>query len=200
MQTYLIFVGSLNSKDPSECCERLGVGFPQIRWLSPGRAVEIALEGQPDENALLDLRDEFSSREIDLFHVPGEFRRKKLLIADMDATIVTGETLDDLAELAGLGEEISKVTAAAMRGELDFEAALKLRVSKLRGLPESMLYRTFESMTLSKGAETLVRVMRSNGATCVLVSGDSLFLPRAWRIYVDFHFIMAIVLLLEMGF
>lgn len=175
MKTYLILVGNVEKSVLSEMRGILHYAEEQGRWLDLGHAYEISFAGEVDAQLVAELRGRLAGAQIDLFCVPAAVRRKKLLIADMDSTIVMGETLDDLAALAGLGEEISKVTAAAMRGELDFEEALKLRVSKLKGVSENFLQKTFDDMRLSEGAETLVQVMRGAGAMCVLVSGGFTF-------------------------
>jgi phosphoserine phosphatase len=99
-------------------------------------------------------------------------RQKRLLVADMDSTIIGCECLDELADFAGLKGEIAAVTAAAMAGEIAFEPALRQRVAKLKGLEIDALQRAYdERVRLTAGARTLVRTMTANGATCVLVSG-----------------------------
>lgn len=99
-------------------------------------------------------------------------RRKKLLISDMDSTIIGQECLDELADFAGLKDEVSAITERAMRGELDFESALTARVSMLKGLPLSALAMCYSArITLNPGARRLTSTMRANGARCVLVSG-----------------------------
>ena len=99
-------------------------------------------------------------------------RRKKLLIADMESTIITCECLDELAELVGIRDKIAAITARAMNGELDFEAALRERVGLLKGLPESALQRVMdEKVRLMPGAKQLLSTMKKQGAYCMLVSG-----------------------------
>ncbi|HLY78930.1 MAG TPA: phosphoserine phosphatase SerB [Caulobacteraceae bacterium] len=101
-----------------------------------------------------------------------EHRKKRLLIADMDSTIVGVECLDQLADFAGVGREVAQITERAMRGELEFEDALRERVAMIAGLPLGDLQRCFdERVTLNPGARTLVATMAANGARCVLVSG-----------------------------
>jgi phosphoserine phosphatase len=102
---------------------------------------------------------------------PAAGRRKRLLIADMDSTIITSESLDELAEYAGLKEVISAITARAMRGELNFEAALAERVAMLAGLPESAIDAVLARIEITAGAAALVATMTANGAYCALVSG-----------------------------
>ena len=108
---------------------------------------------------------------IDLNLVPADGRRKAVLIADMDSTIITGESLDDLAAMVGIGDEIAAITAQAMRGELDFDGALCARVARLAGQPASLLDRLRAEITLNPGARQLVATMRAHGAHCALVSG-----------------------------
>jgi phosphoserine phosphatase len=109
---------------------------------------------------------------VDWALLPAQTRRKKVLIADMDSTIITVECLDELADFAGLKEKISAITERAMRGELNFEAALTERVAMLKGLDLSALARCYEErVRLTPGARTLVRTMAAHGARCVLVSG-----------------------------
>lgn len=132
-------------------------------------AVEIALPGTP---AGIDPRDLLGGAPADINLVPAAARRKRVLLADMDSTIIGVECIDELADFAGLKAEVAAVTEAAMRGELDFEAALIARVKLLQGLPETALDRAYEErVRLNPGAEVLVRTMREAGAQTALVSG-----------------------------
>jgi len=118
------------------------------------------------------LSDAIADAPVDIIVQPAAHRRKRLLIADMDSTIIGQECIDELAEFAGLKREISAITERAMRGELAFEAALIERVSMLKGLAESVLEEAFRTrITLNPGARTLVQTMNRRGATTVLVSG-----------------------------
>lgn len=109
---------------------------------------------------------------LDACPVPPGPRAKRLLLADMDSTVIEQECLDELADAAGHGAEVAAVTERAMRGELDFEAALRARVATLAGLPESVADEVLASrITLTPGARTLTATMRARGARCVLVSG-----------------------------
>ena len=125
--------------------------------LAPVRAAaEAALKGAP----------------VDVCVQPWGGRRKRLLIADMDSTIIGCECIDELADYAGARAEVAAVTEAAMRGELDFAAALRARVARLAGLPLTDVERCYtERVRLNPGAEVLVRTMAAHGARCVLVSG-----------------------------
>ena len=102
-------------------------------------------------------------------------RRKGLLVADMDSTIVTGETLDELAAHAGFGEQVAAITRRSMNGEVDFAEALRERVALLRGLALSALEATWAGVQLTPGARTLVATMRAHNATTALVSGGFTF-------------------------
>lgn len=117
-------------------------------------------------------RQAVAGLKVDWALLPVEGRRKSLLIADMDSTIINVECLDELADFAGLKAEIAAITERAMRGELDFESALTERVGKLKGLKLDALARCYdERVQLNPGAETLVKTMAKHGARCVLVSG-----------------------------
>jgi phosphoserine phosphatase len=118
----------------------------------------------------------FALEGIDVNLVPAAGRRKRMLIADMDSTIIGVECIDELADFAGLKAEVAAITEAAMRGELDFEAALIARVALLKGLPASVLERCYdERVRLNPGARTLVRTMAAQGAATALVSGGFAF-------------------------
>ncbi len=147
------------------------------RWLAPGDAWEALLIAEEAED-VAPLRSRISAAlapgPIDVNIVPDEpaHRRKKLLVADMESTIIEQECLDELAEYAGLRPEIAAITERAMRGELDFEAAIKERVGLLKGLDARVLDDLYaQRVTLMPGAQTLIATMRKNGAYCALVSG-----------------------------
>jgi len=135
--------------------------------LSPGEAVEIPCEG-PDPALIHAALD---AAPVDAVVLPAAGRRKRLLIADMDSTIVTTETLDELAAYAGLRDEIAAITKRSMNGEIDFAAALRERVGMLKGLAVSALESTWSETRLMPGALDLVRTMRAHGAHTALVSG-----------------------------
>ncbi len=131
------------------------------------------------------LADEaLSGLPVDLCVQPAEGRRKRLLIADMDSTIIGCECLDELADFAGVKAEVSAITERAMRGEIGFEGALRERVAMLKGLPLGALQACFdERVRLNAGARTLVATMAAHGARCVLVSGGfEFFTSRVARL------------------
>ncbi len=120
-----------------------------------------------------------ASKAVDFCLQPATDRRKRLLIADMDSTIINVECIDELADFAGVKAQVSEITERAMRGELDFEAALRERVAMLKGLPLADLQRAYdERVQLNPGARTLVRTMTAHGAKAFLVSGGFSFFTR----------------------
>ena len=147
-----------------------GHGDGAIRWLSPGRAAEIPLAGIAPAAATRAVRAALGDRSIDCAVVPADERRKKLLVADMDSTIVAGETLDDLAEFAGLKDKVSAITARAMNGEIEYHQSLRERVAMLKGLDANALEKTYARVRLNPGAAILAATMRAHGARTVLVS------------------------------
>jgi phosphoserine phosphatase len=131
---------------------------------------------------------------------PAEHRRKRLLIADMDSTIINVECLDELADFAGLKAEIAAITERAMRGELAFEGALRERVGMLKGLASEALQQAYdERVRLNPGARTLVRTMAANGARCLLVSGGFTFFTGRVAAAAGFHANQANTLIEEDG-
>src|SRR6185295_18643439 len=152
-----------------------------LRWLAEGVAWQgLVVTRAPGEQVALRARlgAALAPRPIDINLVPADpaTRRKKLLVADMESTIIEQECLDELAARVGLGERISEITVRAMRGELVFEAALKERVALLKGLDAAILEDIYASrVTLMSGAATLVATMRRHGAHCALVSGGFSF-------------------------
>jgi len=144
--------------------------------LSPGKALDLAFSGADDEVQRGALSAALGGFPVDFAWQPALNRRKKLLIADMDSTIIGQECLDELAVLAGVGEAVAAITERAMAGELDFEGALKERVGMIAGLPLSMLQKCFdEVITLNSGAKTLLATMKAHGAYSALVSGGFTF-------------------------
>jgi phosphoserine phosphatase len=146
-----------------------GLDNGPAKILSPGFAFDLPVVGIA---ALIAARDIAADLALDINLVKTEKRRKKLLIADMDSTIINVECLDELADMAGLKPQIAAITERAMRGELEFEAALKERVGMLKGLKLDALERTYaERVRLNPGAKSLLATMRANGAHTMLVSG-----------------------------
>jgi phosphoserine phosphatase len=139
-----------------------------LTWLSAGEAAEFIAKKAPDPAQLKLILDH---KAVDIFITKFRGRRKALLLADMDSTIVTTETLDELAAFAGLKHQIAEITARSMNGELDFSAALRERVAMLKGLKLAALEATWQNTQFCPGARTLIATMRAFGATTALVSG-----------------------------
>ena len=175
----LIAAGKLTDEVVREAIDRLDatghdVGAPH--WLDEGDAADIVFQG-----SLVSARKELALMDhgsLDTIVQPQGDRTKKLIIADMDSTMITVECIDELADYAGLKPEIAAITERAMRGELDFRAALIERVGLLAGMPEATLVECrMERVKLTRGARTLVQTMKAHGAFSVLVSGG--FMPFA---------------------
>lgn len=140
-------------------------------WLAPGKAFDISFAGDPDavRAALRQLNDEWL---LDVNIVAAANRRKKLLVADMDSTIICCECIDELADMAGIKPKVAAITERAMRGEIDFPAALRERVALLNGLAVRELDRVYrERVRLNPGARMMTATMRAHGARTLLVSG-----------------------------
>ncbi|MFN0023336.1 MAG: phosphoserine phosphatase SerB, partial [Parvularculaceae bacterium] len=161
------------------------------RTLAEGTAEDFLIEAGADRAGVERvLRPVLGNAPVDVIVQPAKGREKRLLIADMDSTIIGQECIDELADFAGLKAEISAITERAMRGELDFEAALTTRVAMLKGLPESVLEECFRTrITLNPGARALVKTMNARGAATVLVSGGfTFFVERIARLAGFQHF------------
>jgi phosphoserine phosphatase len=148
---------------------RNALGGGTVSWLSPDEAAEFPLETTPGN--LDEIRASIAEMA-DLNVLTEANRRKRMLLADMDSTMIQQECIDELAEEAGVGAHVKEITARAMNGELDFEGALIERVALLKGLPESVIDKVVESrITLMPGGKTLLATMHAAGGHCVLVSG-----------------------------
>lgn len=154
----------------------------EIAWLSPERAFDIPFIGEPAEVRTA-ARTVAGNIAADINVVATAHRRKKLLVADMDSTIIGCECVDELADMAGMKPIIAGITERAMRGELDFPTALRERVGLLRGLPLDALERVYrERVRLNQGARQMVMTMRKYGARALLVSGGfTYFTERVMR-------------------
>ena len=152
-----------------------------VDWLEPGGAVDIAFlveDAEPGEvPALLkdmagDLRDIIGDNTVDVVIQPQDNRRKKLLVADMDSTMIGQECIDELADYAGVKSQVAEIPERAMRGDIAFAPALRERVALLKGLPAAIIDTVLaERIRLTPGGQTLVATMRANGAYSCVVSG-----------------------------
>jgi phosphoserine phosphatase len=170
----LVAEGALSSADADQASEvltRLGGRLAVPVWIDAGDALDIPVTGVAAAAARTALEADLA--DIDIIVQPAHLpRRKSLLIADMDSTMIQCECIDELADYAGLKAEVAAITEAAMRGDLDFEAALDARVALLAGMDAAVLDECRrERVRLMPGAQTLVRTMAANGAHTLLVSG-----------------------------
>jgi phosphoserine phosphatase len=143
------------------------LGAGELTWLAEGEAMETA-----GFDRVEDLAVGLAGLPIDINTVPAANRRKRILIADMDSTMIEQECIDELGVVAGVGDHIKDITIRAMRGELDFEGALRERVALLKDLDEAIIIQIIrERITFASGGRTLVATMAANGAHTALVSG-----------------------------
>ena len=164
--------------DPAKPC--LDAALPQslrnawgggdVVWLNPDVACEFSLAQRPEN--LWQVWEDVQAMGIDLIIQSSMNRRKKMLIADMDSTMIQQECIDELADVAGVGDHVRDITARAMNGELDFHSALRERVSLLKDLPETVIADVIKTrITLMPGGPVLLTTMKKNGAFAALVSG-----------------------------
>jgi phosphoserine phosphatase len=148
---------------------RNAFGGGTATWLVPDEAAEFPLAARPSN---FDAVRESVAAMADLNLVAAENRQKKMLLADMDSTMIQQECIDELAEEAGVGAHVKDITARAMNGELDFEGALTERVALLKGLPETVIDSVVANrITLMPGGQQLIDTMHAHGAYAALVSG-----------------------------
>jgi phosphoserine phosphatase len=184
--------------------DRVRARLPQARapdWLADCEACDLPIEisGSPQE-VVDTARDALGGAAIDIACLPAAGRRKRLLLSDMDSTVIDQECIDELGELAGIGAEISAITAQVIRGDISFVDALNRRVALMRGHRSDLLAQAYQTrITLKPGGRTLVQTMRANGAHCVLVSGGFTYFTEriAARLGFDEH--MGNELLIENG-
>lgn len=145
-------------------------GGGEATWLAPDEAAEFPLETLPANQ--WEVWAELQGMGVDLIVLPAEGRRKKMLLADMDSTMIQQECIDELADEAGVGDFVKDITARAMNGELDFEGALIERVGLLKGLDEAVIGKVLDTrITFMPGGKALLATMKANGAYAALVSG-----------------------------
>lgn len=145
-------------------------GGGEARWLDPGVAAEFDLGTVPANR--WEVWEGLQALRVDMVVQRAEGRKKRLLIADMDSTMIRQECIDELADEAGVGARVAEITARAMNGELDFEGALRERVGLLKGLPEAVIDQVLrDRITLMPGGRVLLATMKAQGAHAALVSG-----------------------------
>lgn len=176
MDTLIVLVASPGTPDLDHAAEKIKrlAGAATIHWLALGQACELPVHA-PGPGLELELRTLLSGLPADVAIIPSARRRKRLLIADMDSTMIAQESIDELAAIAGVGDHVSAITRRAMQGELDFEASLRERLSLMAGLDWSIIDNLVAATRYTPGGRTLVRTMKAHGAFTVLVSGG--FIP-----------------------
>ncbi len=173
-------------------------GGGDARWLNPGVAAEFDLAVTPANR--WEVWAELQTLQVDLAVQPSANRRKRLLIADMDSTMIGQECIDELADEAGVGAHVAAITARAMNGEIAFEGALRERVALLRGLPEGVIERVFMNrITMTPGGATLIATMKASGGHAALVSGGFTAFTSRVAATLEFDEHRANVLLAEGG-
>jgi len=182
-----------------DALQHLGAAVASPEWLAADEAADIPFDGLAPEQADAAARRALEGAAVDVIAQPAVGRGKKLLLADMDSTIVTTETLDELAAFAGVKDRVAAITRRAMNGELDFRSALAERVALLAGLPVSALEKTWEATTVMPGAAELVGTMAAHGAHCVLVSGGFTFFTERVAARLGFHAHQSNTLVIEDG-
>ncbi len=173
-------------------------GGSALRWLAPKEAAEFMVPAMPDN--LAGVWAEFQALGVDLLVQPAEGRRRSILLADMDSTMIGQECIDELAAEAGIGPQVAEITARAMNGELEFEGALRARVALLAGLPEAVIAQVVaERISYTPGGRTLVATMRAAGGYAALVSGGFTAFTAAVAAHLGFDEHRANVLEVEDG-
>ena len=183
--------GELSTKRVDQICSNLavlGAAIGSPIWLSDNQACDIPFNCLSFGDADKAVRSNLASAPIDILAQPQKNRKKKLLVADMDSTIIQGETLDDMAELAGIGPRVAEITARAMNGEIFFSNALRERIAMFSGLNAAFLDQTVDGLILTSGAETLVRTMAAQGAYTALVSGGFTYFTEHLAKQIGFDF------------
>ena len=194
---------TLVSPDPAALAEaaaavRVAVSVSSETLLGGG-ALDLFVDGPPVQTHQA-VKAAVGERPVDFAVQPVENRKKRLLIADMDSTIIDVECLDELADFAGVKAQVSEITERAMRGELAFEGALRERVGMLKGLSVDALQACYDDrVRLNPGARTLVRTMAEHGARCALVSGGFTFFTSRVAEAAGFHLNRANTLIEEDG-
>lgn len=173
----------------------------KAEWLFEGVAADIRFSSNDDARTISDhLRETLKGLRVDIVVQPVLDRRKKLLLADMDSTMIGQECIDELADFAGLKAHVAAITERAMRGEIEFEPALRERVALLKGLPASVVDEVLKSrISLTPGAVELVRTMRAHGGYTCLVSGGFTLFTNAVAALIGFQENRANELIVEGG-
>lgn len=170
-------------------------------WLAPGEACDLLFNSSVPAAVLVSIAQQtLLGLPIDVVCMPVAQRRKKLLVCDMDSTIIDQECIDEIGDAIGQGAEIHEITAKVINGTMNFSKALRKRVALLKGAEISVLEKVYnERISAKSGARTLVQTMRKNGAYCVLVSGGFTYFTSRIAKSIGFHDHQANELLVEAG-
>ena len=169
--------------------QRQGATSGTVDWLAAGIALDLPAQcARPLAAITAELRRDLAAFAVDIAVQPMAGRRKGLLVADMESTIIENEMLDELADFVGLRAKVAEITRRAMNGELDFAGAVRERVALLKGLPATVLDESMKKVRLMAGARELVATMRANGGYCALVSGGFGFFTGRVRQMLGFDF------------
>ncbi|HEX3497706.1 MAG TPA: phosphoserine phosphatase SerB [Stellaceae bacterium] len=181
----------------------LGARLGEVDWLAADRACDIYYDGldtdQADAGARHLMATAFPDLAADIVVQPSAGRRKALLVADMESTVIENEMLDELADFLGLRDDISEITRQAMNGEIDFAAALTARVALLAGMEATRLAEAARRIRITPGAAALVATMRAHGAYAALVSGGFTVFTTPVRQVLGFDAVIANELIVEDG-
>ncbi len=177
------------------------VGAPD--WLQPECACDLFFDGPEPHRVSVAIRcslaDRLPGARLDFFLQPKDNRRKRLIVADLESTLIENEMLDELAELIGVKDKVSEITRRAMNGEIDFAEALKSRVALFSGLPEAELAKAAARIRLTPGARTLNATARAHGAAVALVTGGFAYFVRHVESMLTFDAVVANDLVIEAG-
>lgn len=195
MENVLTLVGNATARDLSsalvataaEALSAAGAQVGDVDWLAQYLAADLPFTGLPEVRAMEIACAALGAAPIDLAAQKLAQRRKRLLMADMDSTTIQSETMDDLAAIAGIGEQVAAITARTMRGELPFEESLRKRVAMLAGHSWQITNEVVRALKLSPGARTLVRSLRAKGCYTVLCSGGFTFCTEPVADLCGFH-------------
>jgi len=191
MNTVLTVIGNPLSQETvdraRDALAAAGARLAMTDWLGPDLACDIGFAGISAAQGQAAAAQALGDAPVDLHAGPSQNRRKRLLIADMDSTIITVECIDELADFAGKRAEVAAITERAMRGELDFAAALRERAVMLAGLDETALQAAFDQRVgFTPGGAALVATMRAHGAFAALISGGFTYFTSRVRTLIGF--------------
>lgn len=167
--------------------DALGAESAPPVWLHKDIACDMSFDGIDGEQAVAAARLVLADRPVDVAALPAEGRKKALLVADMESTMIENEMLDELAAFLDLRQHIAAITARAMNGEIDFAGALRERVALLKDLDQARLDEAAALIRIMPGAQALIATMRANGAYCALVSGGFTYFTDKVHRELGFH-------------